>query len=418
MQPDLAQFTRQLGSPGVGNVNEDQVLRDRGAEAAAAEALGKLRRGFELLARHAPAQYGRSHVTQPRVALRVNAGVIAKNAGRHLLSHALEQREVEAALQFVEELLRRPAFLHKEVLQTGAIAAFAQALLIPKDFRNGLGRRHRLVRQQEYIQSLGEMRLVRQASAHTERVADLTVALDSRQSNIVDLGIRAPVGAAGGRNLEFARQVVELRIRRQKVGDFPRDGGGVDELVSGDPGQWTPSDIAHHVAAGAFGGEADLVQCIDHLGQRLNGEPVQLDVLSRGDVGQVAAMLAGNAANLPQLVRGEDTVGNADAQHEVFGGQALAALAAGGAHAIALGVHAPPLEVERSPLRQHRGAALPGKLAHLVKGLPRILFAFQALAALRFGLFYRNGFAHNSLDSTEWACFNFLPSSPVSPSLS
>src|ERR1700738_902167 len=96
-------------------------------------------------------------------------------------------------------------------------------------------------------------------------------------------------------------------------------------------------------------------------------------------------------------MRGQDSVGDADAQHEVLSSQALAALAAGGAHAVALRVHAPPLEVESSPFWQHAGVAIPGELAHLVKGLPRVLFALKTLASLRFGLFYRNGFAHNSL---------------------
>ena len=51
------------------------------------------------------------------------------------------------------------------------------------------------------------------------------------------------------------------------------------------------------------------------------------------------------------LVRGEQAVGHADAHHEVLGGLAFAVGAAGDAEAVALGVDAPPLEVETRPTR-------------------------------------------------------------------
>ena len=102
---------------------------------------------------------------------------------------------------------------------------------------------------------------------------------------------------------------------------------------------------------------------------------------------RLRAYFAREAADDAKLRGGDDAVGNADAHHEVFGGQALAALAAGSAHAVALGVDAPPLEVAGSPVGQHAGAALAGKRAHLIEGLPRVLFALQALRPLGIGLF-------------------------------
>src|SRR5208283_4571471 len=76
--------------------------------------------------------------------------------------------------------------------------------------------------------------------------------------------------------------------------------------------------------------------------------------------------------------------------HEPIGRQALAALAAGCAHAVALRVNTPPLEVGRGPLRHHARPARARERTNLVKGLPRILFALQTLHALRFGLFLWN----------------------------
>ena len=97
----------------------------------------------------------------------------------------------------------------------------------------------------------------------------------------------------------------------------------------------------------------------------------------------------------------DDAVGNADAHHEVIGGQAFAALAAGGANAIALGVNAPPFEVDGGPLGNDAGAAFAGKGAHLVKGLPWVLLALQALGALGLGLFHLNNFSHFFLFSVK-----------------
>ena len=156
------------------------------------------------------------------------------------------------------------------------------------------------------------------------------------------------------------------------------------------PASGQPGHVAHHVAARALGREPDRIQRIHHLGQRLDRQPVKLDVLPRGDVGQVACIFARDAADGAQLVRRNDPVGDSDAHHEVFRCQPLAALAAGRADAVALGVNAPPFEIGRSPLRHHAGAALARKRAHLVERFPRVLLALQAFLALRFGFFFRN----------------------------
>jgi len=122
---------------------------------------------------------------------------------------------------------------------------------------------------------------------------------------------------------------------------------------------------------------------------------VKLDGLADGDVGEVAGVLLRELRNDAKLARCENAVGDGDAHHEVIGGDALAALAAGGAHAVALGIDSPPLEVERGPLGHHAGAAFAGEGAHFIERFPRILFPLQALGALRFGLFCWNSFGHD-----------------------
>ena len=141
-----------------------------------------------------------------------------------------------------------------------------------------------------------------------------------------------------------------------------RERRSVDDFVCGDAGKRAAGDIADHVAAGALGREADGVERVHDLGERLDGEPVELDVLADCDVGEIARVFACEAGDDAELAGGEDAVGDADAHHEVIGGEAFAALAAGCADAVALGVDAPPFEVERGPLGHHAGAAFARKV--------------------------------------------------------
>ena len=93
------------------------------------------------------------------------------------------------------------------------------------------------------------------------------------------------------------------------------------------------------------------------------------------------------SADDAELVGGEQAVGDADAHHEVLGGLAFAADAAGDAEAVALGVDAPPLEVGRGPLGHDAGAAIAGEVADLVERLPRVLLELEALGLLGLGFF-------------------------------
>jgi hypothetical protein len=44
-------------------------------------------------------------------------------------------------------------------------------------------------------------------------------------------------------------------------------------------------------------GERPAAQRVDYLGQRLDGEPVKLDILANGDIGQVAGVFARDPAD-------------------------------------------------------------------------------------------------------------------------
>ena len=80
--------------------------------------------------------------------------------------------------------------------------------------------RNGLIGQDEGIEADGEMRLVGEAAADAQRVADLAVVLGGGEADVVDLRIGAPGRAAGGGDLELARQVVELGIGGEQVARF------------------------------------------------------------------------------------------------------------------------------------------------------------------------------------------------------
>ena len=152
-------------------------------------------------------------------------------------------------------------------------------------------------------------------------------------------------------------------------------------------GERAAGDVADDVSAGTFGREADGGEGVDDFDETREREPVELDVLAGGDVGEVAGVLFGELADDAGLLTGENAVGEADAHHEELGCFAFAVGSTGDAETVALGVDAPPLEVEAGPLGQHGVAAVAGELTDLVPGLPGVLGELEALGALGLGFF-------------------------------
>src|ERR1035437_4211504 len=109
MEADLFKLAGQLGSLVVGNVDQHKILRNRCTKRAAAKALGKLSRGFQLFAGHTPAQHGCANVAQALLALRMNAGVVAQNVAGNGLRYSRQKSEIESRLEFGEKALGGPS---------------------------------------------------------------------------------------------------------------------------------------------------------------------------------------------------------------------------------------------------------------------------------------------------------------------
>jgi len=172
------------------------------------------------------------------------------------------------------------------------------------------------------------------------------------------------------------------------VRDFDSEGTGVDELGVVESGKRAAGYVTDYVAASSLGGKAYRGEGVDYIDEAGEGEPVELDVLAGGDVGEIASVLLRELADDAGLRAGEDAVGQADTHHEELGGFAFAVGSAGDAEAVALGVDAPPLEIEACPLGQDGVAALTGELAHFIPCFPGVFGEFEALGLLGLGFFW------------------------------
>ena len=210
---------------------------------------------------------------------------------------------------------------------------------------------------------------------------------DRRETDVVDLGDAAPRGAAGDGDFEFARQVVELGVAAELAVDLQGQGRGIAEFVRVETGDRAAGDVPGDVAARADGGQARAPQRFDDVWKRLDGDPVQLNILADGNVGNTASVAFGEIGDRARLLAGEQAVGNANAHHKKRHGPAFAVFAANYADSVALGVNAPGTKVRAKPFRRNGTMALAGEFLDFVEMLPGVLFAFQPLDALCFGFF-------------------------------
>ncbi|MGA2302543.1 MAG: hypothetical protein ABSG77_17830 [Candidatus Acidiferrum sp.] len=92
------------------------------------------------------------------------------------------------------------------------------------------------------------------------------------------------------------------------------------------------------------------MELVEEVGEGSDADPVELDVLADGDVCDAVAVAIGEVGNGAELTAGEETVGDADTDHEERNGAAFAARAADDAEAVTLRVDAPGAEIGGEPL--------------------------------------------------------------------
>src|SRR5216684_5360524 len=114
--------------------------------------------------------------------------------------------------------------LREEVLQTGALAIFAQNVLLAKHFSDAADDGENLVPANVSVEADGEMRVGGKSAADADRKTGLLLAmmlaLDGGEADVVDFGVRAPDGATGDGHFEFAREIVESVVAREQARGF------------------------------------------------------------------------------------------------------------------------------------------------------------------------------------------------------
>src|SRR5918996_2831497 len=168
---------------------------------------------------------------------------------------------------------------------------------------------------------------------------------DADERDVVDLvhDVRQPAD----RGLELARQVGELGRADVSALDLLDGPGRVEHLGGRDTGDGRAENHARYVAARLGRRQPDSFEPPPDLGNVLDPDPVQLDVLAVGHVGRVAGIAGRDVGNDAQLLGAELPAVDADPHHEVLVVE-LVWLEHGRASPrnswAALGVEAPPAE--------------------------------------------------------------------------
>ena len=173
----------------------------------------------------------------------------------------------------------------------------AQNVGVAEQFGNAFDHGQNLVPANERVQARSEIRLGREAAGDAQRESDFRLSADGAsdrgQADVIDFRIRAPHAASGDRDFEFARQVVKLGVAGEQPRRFQHQRRCVDDFVGIDACDRASGHVTHHIAAGAGGVQANLPKAVENFRQRFDGDPVQLNILADGEVGDSVGVTGG-----------------------------------------------------------------------------------------------------------------------------
>ena len=216
-------------------------------------------------------------------------------------------------LDLATELLR--AELMDENLDAGLVDIVAPAVLIV-GAQDRFDIAEKIALRQERLDGLGDERRSAEPAADHDLEAGLAGAIAMHpQPDIVHLHRRAVVRRCRERDLELARQEGEFRVQRQMLAQQFRPDARILDLVGRDAGPLIGGDVTHAIAAGLHPVQSGARQIGHGVGQFIELDPVELDVLPRGEMAVVAVVAARNMRQHAQLVGGERAVGDSDPQH-------------------------------------------------------------------------------------------------------
>ncbi len=120
---------------------------------------------------------------------------------------------------------------------------------------------------------------------------------------------------AGNGDLELAWQEGEFRVEGAPLAQDFGDRTRIDHFIRGNTGEMIGGDVAHVIA-----GSLDAVHLHGgKFGQDVRGffqlGPVELQVLARAEMAVTTVIALRDVAQLAQLARGQQAIGNGDAEH-------------------------------------------------------------------------------------------------------
>ena len=173
-----------------------------------------------------------------------------------------------------------------------------------------------VVDRQERADQRGDERGAAHAAADIDLEAELAgVVLHQFEADIVQADRGAILVRRGQRDLELAWQVVELGMQVRPLANDLAVRPGIIHLVRGDSRHVIGGNKTKTKTTKQDGMHLDRGQLGENIGNAFELRPVELQVRARSEVPIAAVVLLRNIAELAQLARAEQAVGDRDAQH-------------------------------------------------------------------------------------------------------
>ena len=209
----------------------------------------------------------------------------------------------DLALEFFEaDLVDQPLHAGPELVLTVAVTV--------EDPEDRLERGEEVLTRREVLQRQGRMRRGTETARHVHTEAGLersvlALASDGDDAGIVEHGLATVRRAARKVDLELPRESLSQRVAQEVAigGLGPR--GDVEDLVRAGTCKMARLHVANRVTARLAAGEPDRHQLSQEVGDPLQLDVVELEVLPGGDVTPAPAVLVGDVGQHVELARGE-----------------------------------------------------------------------------------------------------------------
>ena len=122
------------------------------------------------------------------------------------------------------------------------------------------------------------------------------------QTNVVNPGRSAIVRRCNERNLKLARQEGELGVERQMLAQQLRPDTRVLDLIGRDARPLVGRDVAYAIAAGLHAVQSGTREIGHRVRQFLKFDPVELNVLPRGEMAVISVVATRHVREHAHLV--------------------------------------------------------------------------------------------------------------------